>query len=210
MLEAEQSQKKSDGTMLVSVGLVLWLALVFILGAAGAFVSVPGSLPLPILIGVTAPLTAFLIAIRFSPSFRDFVLSFDLRLATVIQGWRFAGFGFLALYAYGVLPGLFAWPAGVGDIAIGVSAPWVLLALLRRPGFASSRLFAVWNLLGILDLVVAVGAGALGSALALGVTDQATTAAMARLPLVLIPAYFVPIFIMLHLAALVRQRGLMA
>jgi hypothetical protein len=164
-------------------------------------------LPLPIPIGVTAPIIAFLITFRFSPSFRDFVLSFDLRVATVIQAWRFAGLGFLALYAHGVLPGLFAWPAGVGDIAIGVTAIWMLSALIRQPNFATSRVFVIWNLLGILDLVVAVGTGAFTSALALRFTGQVTTTPMAQLPLVLIPAYLVPLFIMLHLAALFRTRG---
>ena len=63
-----------------------------------------------------------------------------------IQAWRFAGLGFIALYAYGVLPGLFAWPAGLGDMAIGVTAPLVIYALRRRPAFAVSSLFWVWNL----------------------------------------------------------------
>ena len=101
-------ENHSGVTSLVGIVLAIWLALVFFLGSGGAFVRAPGSLPLPILIGVTAPIIAFLIAFRFSPSFRDFVLSFDLRLAIVIQAWRFAGLGFLALYAHGVLPGLFA------------------------------------------------------------------------------------------------------
>ncbi len=46
-----------------------------------------------------------------------------------------------------------------------------------------------WNVLGILDLVVAVSMGALN-----------------RLPLVLVPAYFVPLFVMLHVAALPQAR----
>jgi hypothetical protein len=78
-----------------------------------------------------------------SRDFRDFILTFDLRLATGIQAWRFAGFAFLALYAHHVLPGLFAWPAGLGDMAIGITAPWVILALIRRPGFAASRPFVI-------------------------------------------------------------------
>ena len=51
----------------------------------------------------------------FSSAFRAFVLGLDLRLATAIQAWRFAGLGFIALYTYGVLPGMSAWPAGLGD-----------------------------------------------------------------------------------------------
>jgi hypothetical protein len=190
----------------VAVALSVWLALVFLLGAGGAFVRPSGMLPVGIIIGVTAPLIAFLAAFWLSGAFRAFVLAVDLRLATGIQAWRFAGLGFLALYTHGVLPGLFAWPAGLGDIAIGVTAPWVVLALIRRPGFAASRPFVVWNLLGIFDLVVAISAGALGSGLAVGIAGGVTTGPMAQLPLVLIPAYLVPLFVMLHLAALFQGR----
>ena len=113
---------------------------------------------------------------------------------------------FLALTAHSILPGLFAWPAGLGDIAIGVTAPWIVVALIRRPGFVTGPIFVIWNLLGILDLVVAVSLGALNSGFVPGLAGEMTTAAMAQLPLVLIPAYLVPLFIMLHLAALVQAR----
>jgi hypothetical protein len=175
-------------------------------GASGAFVRPSGTPPLPILAGFLTPLIAFAAAYRAIGSFRDFVLSLDLRLATAIQAWRFAGLGFLALAAHGVLPGFFAWPAGLGDIAIGVTAPWVVLALIRRPGFASSPLFMVWNLLGILDLVDALSLGALGTILAAGGAGEITTTPMAQLPLLLIPVYLVPLFFMLHLAALFQSR----
>ncbi|MBI5568582.1 MAG: hypothetical protein HY914_01420 [Desulfomonile tiedjei] len=168
----------------------------------------PGAVPLPILIGALTPIILFLLAFWVSRAFRELVMSLDLRLLAGIQAWRFAGLGFVALYAHGVLPGLFAWPAGLGDIAIGITAPWIALALIRKPSFAASKTFLVWNLLGILDLVVAVGTGAVGSGLALGVAGELTTRPMAMLPLVLIPAYFVPLFIMLHLAALFQARRL--
>ena len=186
--------------------LALWFVVVFLLGAAGAIARPPGTPPFPILIGATAPVIVFLGAYWGWPAFRAYVLSLDLPLATAIQAWRAGGLGFLALYAHGVLPGAFAWPAGLGDIAIGVTAPWVALALVRRPGFAISRVFVVWNLLGILDLVVAVSVGGLSSALASGAAGEVTTGPMAQLPLVLIPAYLVPLFVMLHLAALFQAR----
>lgn len=87
-----------------------------------------------------------------------------------------------------------------------MTAPWVAIALLRRPGFAISRVFVVWNLLGILDLVVAVSVGGLSSAFASGAAGEVTTGPMAQLPLVLIPAYLVPLFLILHLAALFQAR----
>jgi hypothetical protein len=186
--------------------LALWLLVVFWLGAAGAFVRPPGTPPLPILIGAMAPVVVFLAAYRTSTAFRSFALSIDLPLATAVQAWRAGGLGFLALSAHGVLPGTFAWPAGLGDIAIGVTAPWVALALVRRPGFVTSRVFVVWNWLGILDLVVAVSVGGLSSVLATGAAGEVTTGPMAQLPLLLIPAYLVPLFIILHLAALLQSR----
>lgn len=191
---------------IIRAALAIWLVVVFLLGAAGALFRPPGTPPIPILIGATVPLVVFLAAYRGSAVFRAFILAIDLLLATAIQAWRAGGLGFLALYAHGVLPGFFAWPAGLGDIAIGVTAPWVALALVRRRDFANSRVFVVWNLLGILDLVVAVSVGALSSALASGVAGEVTTGPMAQLPLVLIPVYLVPLFIMLHLAALLQAR----
>jgi hypothetical protein len=184
--------------------LALWFVVIFLLGAAGALVKPPGTPPLPILLGATAPLAVFLAAYGVWPAFRTYVLSIDLPLATAVQAWRAGGLVFLAFYKYGLLPGAFAWPAGLGDIAVGVTAPWVALALVRRPGFATSPVFIGWNLFGILDLVVAVGTGGLHSALASA--GEVTTAPMAELPLVLIPAYLVPLFVMLHLAALFQAR----
>ena len=202
MTPSQTSRDHSSLTLTVGSVLALWLALVFILGARGAFPRPPGSVPIPIIIGFTAPIIVFLAAFRLSRSFHDFVLGADLRLMAGIQAWRFAGLGFLALYAQGALPGFFAWPAGLGDIAIGATAPWVIVALIQRPAFKNSRLFVIWNLFGILDLLVAITTGALSSGLAPGITGAVTTAPMSQLPLVLIPAYLVPIFIMLHLAAL--------
>jgi hypothetical protein len=191
---------------IIGVVLAVWLAVVFLLGAAGMFPRPAGTPPIPILLGATVPLVVFLVAYWSSARFRAFILSLNLPLAAAIQAWRAGGLGFLALYAHGILPGTFAWPAGLGDIAIGVTAPWVVLALIRRPGFAKTPIFVAWNLLGILDLVVAITTGALSSALASNAPGAVTTGPMAQLPLVLIPAYLVPLFVMLHLAALFQAR----
>lgn len=185
-----------------------WLGIVLVLGARGAFLAPRGAPPLALLAGLLAPLTLFLVGYRTLRPLREFVLSIDLRLIVGIQAWRWAGFGFLALYTYGVLPGIFAWPAGLGDMAIGVTAPLVLSALLRRPGFAASRSFVAWNLSGILDLTVAVSIGALVPLLAPNFYGPVSTSPMTQLPLVLIPTYLVPTFLILHLTALLQARRL--
>ena len=206
MVRSGTIKAQATARWFVGAALAFWLVLVFLLAQKGAFVRPQQALPFPILLGVTVPLVVFLAAYLGSDAFRALTLSADLRLLTAIQAWRAGGLGFLALYAHGILPGLFAWPAGLGDIAIGITAPWVMLAVIRQPGFMASRLFVVWNLLGILDLVVAVGTGALSSGFVAGLAGAVTTAPMARLPLVLIPAYFVPLFIMFHLTALFQAR----
>jgi hypothetical protein len=54
------------------------------------------------------------------------------------------------------MPSLFAWPAGVGGIAIGLFAPVVGLAYANA---ATAGLVRTWNVLGIVDLVIAVARG---------------------------------------------------
>ncbi len=183
--------------------LAIWFALVVTLGARGAFLGRPGAPPIGMAIGFTAPLLLFFAWLRRSPGFRDFVLSLDLRLIAGMQAWRFAGLGFLFLYAYKVLPGPFALPAGLGDMAVGFAAPWVILGLARDPHFAGSATFVRWNWLGILDLVVALG---LGASMAAAAPGTISTAPMATLPLLIVPAFLVPLFLMLHASALMQSR----
>src|SRR3954468_7602066 len=198
-----------SGTGAFIAGILLtWMALILVLAARGEFAAPAGSPPLALLIGLLAPLSLFLLGYRTIRPLREFVLSADLRLIVGIQAWRWAGFGFLTLYTYGVLPGIFAWPAGLGDMAIGVTAPWVLSVLLRRPGFAASKAFVAWNLSGILDLAVAVSIGALVPLFAPKFYGAVSTAPMAQLPLVLVPTFLVPTFLMLHLTALFQARRL--
>ena len=192
--------------VVITTVLAVWLAAVVVLGATGALSSPAGKPPVPIAIGFAAPIVLFFLTLRLSRQFREFILSLDLRLITGIQAWRFAGLGFLALYAHNVLPGGFAIPAGLGDMAIGLTAPWIAAALTRRPSFAGSMGFRVWNVLGILDLVTAITDGAMNALHATGAQGQITTGVMAQLPLALIPVYLVPIFFMLHITSLLQSR----
>ena len=72
-----------------------------------------------------------------------------------VQVFRALGAIFLILSATGTLPRLFALPAGVGDIFVGLSAPVVGLAYARAPQKAAG-LVAAWNVLGLLDLADAL------------------------------------------------------
>ena len=111
---------------------------------------------------------------------------------------------FLILYAGGKLPSLFAWPAGVGDIAIGLTAPLVGFAYARAPRKAAG-LVRTWNVLGILDLVVAVTTGFLTApSLFQPIDVQPNSDLMTVLPMVMVPVYLVPLSIVLRLASLAK------
>ena len=105
----------------------------------------------PIALGLAV--LVFWIWFRSSAGFREFALSLDPRVLTIVQSWRIAGFLFVVLYVYGILPGMFANPAGWGDVAIGLTAPWMGMNL-AEPGHRKG--FIAWNALGMLDLVTAV------------------------------------------------------
>lgn len=207
----ELNRRHSSAGWTIFAALALWFGLVLYLGSRGAFAGKPGSPPLPIFLGLAIPLALFFAAYFGWGAFRSFILGADLRFVAAMQAWRWAGQRFLSLYALGVLPGLFAFPAGLGDMAIGITAPWIVLGLVRDPLFAASRRYAIWNILGIVDFVVAVSMGVLCSGLFPGITrltGNVTTGAMSQLPLVLVPAYIVPFFIMLHLTGLFQARQL--
>jgi hypothetical protein len=179
----------------------------FLLALAGSLLGVFDSEPRPpIPLGLTALLPVLGYGLLYSTSsrFRDFVLSLDLRLLTLAQTWRVGGIVFLILYGQGALPGTFALPAGWGDIAIGLTAPvvaWSCLAPLRQ------KTFITWNVLGMLDLVLAVTLGVLASATPLGILAQdVSTRLMGQFPLSLIPTFFVPILLIFHLISLSRVR----
>ena len=90
-------------------------------------------------------------------------------------------------------------------MAVAVTAPAVAMALAARPEFAKSGRFALWHILGLLDFAVAVGIGASLGMDALGASSMAP---MLELPLAMIPSFAVPVFILLHLTALLQWRHL--
>ena len=70
-------------------------------------------------------------------------------------------------------------------------------------------MLAVWNVLGLLDLVMAVSLGILTSRSSLGILAGTTTSAVVvAFPLSLIPTFLVPVDLILHLITLSRVRRL--
>jgi hypothetical protein len=189
--------------------LLLQLALAVVIGAGQLLASSAAAPIAPIVVTALVPVAAFLAAYGLSGRFRSFVLAQDLRTLTLMQHWRVVGFAFLPLYAFGVLPRLFAWPAGLGDLAIGLAALAVALRLGREPGFATSPSFVTFHLLGLFDFLVAIASANLASGqIPFLVSDGVTSAAMSVWPMNIFPSFLVPLFIILHLAALLQVRAL--
>jgi hypothetical protein len=111
---------------------------------------------------------------------------------------------FLVEWMLGALPGTFALPAGIGDVAIGLAAPFVAARLKR--GASNAREMAIlWNVLGIADLVVAVATAVLSTPGPLHVLAvDSSSRALTMLPLVLVPTVAVPFSILLHFFSLHR------
>lgn len=188
----------------ISVG---WFAVVLVAAVAGAF-HTPGDLP-PVAIGLAVavpPVIAVWRAFR-SERFRAWARSLDLGFLTLLQTWRVGGLAFLALAATHSLPDGFAVPAGLGDVAVGMTAPLVALYVVGR-GRAGRRAYLAWTAFGILDLVNAVTMGVLYSDSRIGLlATGVTTDLMEQLPMVLIPAFGVPFTLVLHVVSLVNLTG---
>jgi hypothetical protein len=190
----------------LSAGLLAaWLVFSLSSSALHFYVNAPHTPPIAFGIAVVTPIVLFLVWFASSPGFRQFVLSLNPRTLTLVQSMRIAGFVFLVLGTYKILPAFFALSAGWGDIAIGVTAPFAAL-WLAKPGLANPahrKSFIFWQVLGIADLVNALALGALA-----GVIDPhgIPTAAMTVLPMSYLPTFAVPLFLILHIICIAQAR----
>ena len=105
------------------------------------------------------------------------------------------GFAFVTGGVYGILPNSFARPAGWGDVLVGLTAPLAAL-YLTRPGRA--RAFVAWQLLGMLDLGIALTTGLLASGIFHPVAGVLTSRELTTLPYSVIPTFAVPVVLIFH------------
>jgi hypothetical protein len=199
-------ERTSDGTARVAVmsGIVLlaWLVGTGLLALRGFYFPPVSGLP-PVGVQLTVALIGMALALTWSPSLRS-VLTNQKNLVR-LNLWRLVGAVFVALMFTNQVPALWALPAGLGDVAIGATAFWVA-SRLDAPG--GTRRAITFNLLGLLDLVVAVG---LGMTISPGPTQVFTLTpsgeVLTHFPLVLVPTFLVPLAITLHVVSLLQLRG---
>jgi hypothetical protein len=183
-----------------------WTAVAFTLSARGFFLGAAGT-AVPRIVYAMVPLAAGYTAYLTLRSVRTVADQVPMHWMIGLQFYRALGFVFLVEWSLGALPGAFALPAGIGDIAIGLAAPWVA-ARVKADAPRSRELAILWNVLGIADLVTAVAMGVTTTPgpLHLFALDNPNVAII-MLPLVLIPTIAVPFSILLHVIGLHRLAG---
>jgi len=174
-----------------------WFLFALSASAAHLFKNNAAQFGLGVALAALVPLVMFAAWFAFSERFRQFTLSLNASTLTLAQSWRILGFTFVVLEARGLLPAIFALPAGYGDMFIGATASMVAWRLANP---AHRRSFIFWQALGITDLVVAVSLGTTARLFNPGASMEPMTV----LPLSLIPTFFVPLLFMLHVISIAQ------
>lgn len=197
-MELVVSQTNRTKMVQIAYGVLLWFFLALGGSILGSFIPARGTPPLVFGLVIAVPVLLFVVGYLFSRTWREFVSSLigDPWGITALQGYRVLGVVFLVLASRKLLPAIFALPAGLGDIFVGITAPLVALAWSAQTR-SGKVVFVLWNLLGIVDLLTALSLGFLASVMLPGATNL-----VVLFPLSLIPTFAVPLSLCLHVAGL--------
>ena len=202
--------QRRDVWMAVIIPYTLWMALIWSAAINGVFR--PGVSPIPVPL---VPLAIFIPVLIGAP-----ILLRSRRIGQVLdamppawlvalQVFRVFGSIFLVGWALNAAPGIFALPAGIGDVITGLFALPVAISLAS--GGEDGRKAAIaWNIFGLLDFTVAIAIGLITSPGPLQlIVPTIPNAAIGFYPTVLIPAFTVPSSILLHALSLrqLNRRG---
>lgn len=190
----------------LGIGLLVWFGTMVTLTLNGAFDMSDGSKPLPILLAITTPPLLVYLAFKTSEQVRAWVLSVDIHLLILPHALRMVGMGFIFLYFYDQLPALFAFPAGLGD-AIAAAGAVYLTALALLSKSVPKNAIRNWNTFAFLDFVIAVAMGVLTRTNGLlQLPGHPVSDPMGLFPLAVVPAFFVPFFVSLHLMIMLKLK----
>jgi hypothetical protein len=186
-----------------NVVLTLYVVLIwFLLVLGGSLLGTFAWYPLVFYLTVGGPVVLGVSGYLLSAALRRFVRSLvgDPFGITALQIYRVLGVSMAIQALRHALPAVFGLPAGFGDLFIGMTA--LLAAAAWSSGTRNGKaVFVLWNVLGILDLIIAVSTGVLA---AFTQSGPVTMAPMRLYPLSLIPAFGVPLAFLLHGTGLVQ------
>jgi hypothetical protein len=185
----------------IMVPFTLWAALAWTAAINGVFRAGVSTLPLlpsaiflPVIIG--APL------LLLSKRVGQLLDAMPTSWLVALQVYRVFGSQWLAYWLRGLLPGLWALPAGTGDVLTGLFAVPAAIALAAAA--AEGRKAAIlWNIFGLADFAVAI---TLGLMITPGpfqlIVPSGPSIGLDGFPNVLTPAFVVPGSILLHALSL--------
>jgi hypothetical protein len=193
----QASSQRRNVWLAVMIPFTLWLAVVWSAAIGGAFK--PGGAAIPLLpIAALGPVVLGLPILLRSRRIGEVLDAMPASWIVALQVLRVNGFVFLIAWASGTAPGVFALPAGIGDVLTGLLALPVAMSLGSDTG-ESRRAAIAWNIFGLLDFAVALS---IGFAIAFRLIGGVASATGGVYPVVMIPAFAVPTWIILHALSL--------
>jgi hypothetical protein len=204
LLWQERTSPRSTAIAIVSgVVLAAWATTTGVLAIKGFYLPPDTSSPPPVGIQLGIVLVLLALCLALSPTLRGLLT--NQKNLIRLNVWRLEGVVFLLLMLTGQVPALWALPAGLGDMLVGATAFWVA-SRLDAPG--GRRRAILFNLLGLADLVVAVGLGVTTNPGAAQLFHTTPTAALlTHFPLALVPGFLVPLAVTLHVISLRQLFG---
>ena len=193
--------ERSRAVLAIGGVLTAWFALAVWLARLDVYHATPDGLP-TVAFGIFIPIAIGALALARSQTLARIIAAVPQTYLVSVQLYRALGVVFLILWAAGRLPALFAWPAGAGDVVVELAAPFVAWGYARNASGAAASV-GWWNVLGLADLVVAVGTGVLTSPspFQLFAFDNPNEL-VSIYPLVLVPTFLVPVSVLMHFASL--------
>lgn len=180
--------------------LTLWLAVAWSASTKGVFTTASALPLLPI--AILGPVIVGAPVLLLSKRVGQVLDAMPTGWLVGLQVYRVFGAAFLAGALRGTLPGLFGYPAGIGDALTGMFALPVAIAVAASTA-EGRRAGIFWNLFGLADLAIAITLGVITSPGPLQlVVSNAPSIGSAGYPYVLTPAFAVPSSILLHLLSL--------
>jgi hypothetical protein len=189
----------------IMVPFTLWAAIAWTAAINGVFRTAASPLPLlpsaiflPVIMGVPVLL--------LSKRVGHLLDAMPTTWLVALQLYRVFGTQWLAYWLRGLLPGLWALPAGTGDVLTGLFA--VPAAIALATGTVEGRKAAIlWNMFGLADLAIAI---TLGMIISPGpfqlIVPNGPSIGLDGYPNVLTPAFVVPGSILLHALSLRQLR----
>ena len=203
---SEMTQARRRNVWLaVMIPFTLWLAAIWSLAVNGAFR--PGASPVPLLpVAIFLPVLVGVPILLRSARIGQLLDAMPSQWLVALQLYRVFGGVFLVGWIRGVLPGVFALPAGTGDVLTGLFAVPVALALAA--GTVEARKSAIaWNVFGLVDFAVAVTMGLITAPGPFQlIVPSVPSIGAGAYPTVMIPAFAVPSSILLHALSLRQLR----